>query len=389
MRTPQGKTSDAKDKGDSNLKITRVETIPVRVPLRERFMIRSARGTHAASPFLLVRIHTDAGIVGLGEVSCTPRWSGEDHFTAQHFIQTILAPQLVGEDPTHIDALNLKIERGVARNPFTKAALEMALWDIAGKAVGLPVYRLLGGPVREEVTTKWSISGLEPERSAEIASWAVQQGFKAMKVKVGLDADGDVARVRAVRQAIGEGVRLGVDANGGWPVRTAVAVARRLRDQDLFFVEQPVAQWDIAGMAQVRRRIVPPVVADESVYTTHDAMALVRAQAADVLSVYVGKAGGISNARKVVGVAEAAGVACTIGSNLEMGVGSAAMIHLAMATRGVRAEEFPCDIIGPFYYEDDLLIEPLALSGGRARAHEKPGLGVELDEEKVRRYTVA
>jgi L-alanine-DL-glutamate epimerase-like enolase superfamily enzyme len=370
------------------LKITSVETIPVRVPLREQFMIRSARGTHAASPFLLVKIHTDEGLVGLGEVSCTPRWSGEDHFTAQHFIQTILAPLLIGENPTHIDALNLKIERGVARNPFTKAALEMALWDIFGKSVGLPAYRLLGGPVRSEVATKWSISGQEPERSAEIASWAVDQGFRAMKVKVGLDPNGDVERVRAVRKAIGDGMRLGVDANGGWPVRTALAVVRRLRDQNLFFVEQPVPQWDVSGMAQVRRRISMPVIADESVYTTHDATALIRAQAVDALSVYVGKAGGISNARKIVALAEAAGVACTIGSNLEMGVGSAAMIHLAMATRGVRSEEFPCDIIGPLYYEDDLLSEPLDLSDGHARLHERPGLGVQLDEEKVQRYRV-
>jgi muconate cycloisomerase len=370
------------------LKITGVETIPVRVPLRKRFMIRSARGVHAASPFLLVKIHTDSGIVGLGEVSCTPRWSGEDHFTAQHFIQTILAPLLIGEDPTHIDALNLKIERGVARNPFTKAALEMALWDIFGKSVGLPVYRLLGGPVREEVTIKWSISGLEPEAAANIASWAMEQGFRAMKVKVGLEPNEDVDRVRAVRKAVGENIRLGVDANGGWPVRTALAVIRRVCNQNLFFAEQPVPQWDILGMAQVRSRVSIPVIADESVYTTHDAAALIRARAADVLSVYVGKAGGISNARKIVAVAEAAGVACTIGSNLEMGIGSAAMIHLAMASRGVRAEEFPCDIIGPLYYEDDLLIEPLNLSGGRARPHERPGLGVELDDEKVGRYTV-
>lgn len=352
-------------------------------------MIRSARGTHAASPFLLVKVHTDEGIMGLGEVSCTPRWSGEDHFTAQHFIQTILAPAIIGEDPRQVEALNLKIERGVARNPFTKAALEMALWDIFGKSVNLPVYRLLGGPVREAVATKWSISGQEPEHAAEIAAWAVEQGFGAMKVKVGLDPASDLARVTAVRKAAGDAIRLGMDANGGWPVRVALDVIPRFREQNLFFVEQPVGQWDIAGMAQVRRKISLPVIADESVYTTHDATAIVRAEAADVLSVYVGKAGGIGNARKVVGVAQAAGLACTIGSNLEMGIGSAAMIHLAMATGGVRAEEFPCDIIGPLYYEDDLLTEPLLLGKGRAQPHERPGLGVELDEEKVRRYTVS
>lgn len=352
-------------------------------------MIRSARGTHSVSPFLLVKVHTDSGIVGLGEVSCTPRWSGEDHFTAKHFIQTILAPILIGEDPSQIDPLSMKLDRALARNYFTKSGLEMALWDIAGKAAGVPVYRLLGGAVREEVKTKWSISGIEPPRAAEIASWAIHQGFQTVKVKVGTDPDADVERVAAVRKTVGNTVRVGVDANGGWSVEAALGVIPRLYAHSVFFVEQPVAAADLPGMAEVRRRIHVPVIADESVYTPEDAAAVVRAEAADVLSVYIGKAGGISAARKVVAVAEAAGLACTIGSNLEMGVGSAAMIHVAMATSGVRAEEFPCDIIGPFYYEDDLLREPLQLGKGKARPHDVPGLGVELDDEKVSRYTVA
>ena len=180
----------------------------------------------------------------------------------------------------------------------------------------------------------------------------------------------------------------GIIGGAGTILLKALGAVPRLCEQNIFFVEQPVADWDLAGMSEVRRQIQPPVIADESVYTEHDATAAVRAEAADVFSVYVGKAGGISPARQVVAVAEAAGLACTIGSHLEMGVGSAAMIHLAMATRGVHAEEFPCDIIGPFYYEDDLLVEPLPIRPGNARPHGRPGLGVELDEEKVRRYQV-
>jgi muconate cycloisomerase len=116
-------------------------------------------------------------------------------------------------------------------------------------------------------------------------------------------------------------------------------------------------------------------------------MSVVRAEAADILSVYVGK-GGIGQARKIAAVAEAAGITCTVGSNLELGVASAAMIHLAMATPGIGAEEFPCDIIGPYYYDTDLLAEPLSLSNGRALAPEGPGLGVTLDEEKVAHYRI-
>jgi len=370
------------------VKITRIETLRVQVPIRPQFMIRAAHGCHAVSPFLLVKIHTTDGIVGLGEVSCTPRWSGEDDVTAAHFIHHYMAPLLEGEDPTRIEPLALKLEHAVARNYFTKAALEMALWDILGKAAGKPVYQLLGGPVREAVTTKWSVSGVEPGPAADIASWAVDRGFRTLKVKVGIEPDADVSRVRAVRKAVGPDVRLGVDANGGWRSDAALQVIRRFYDDHLYFVEQPVPPSDIFGMADVRRQIHVPVIADESVFSAGDAAALIRAEAADVFSVYVGKAGGIAAARRIVAMAEAAGVACTVGSNLEMGVGSAAMIHLALATPGIHAEEFPCDIIGPLYYEDDLLTEPLPIAGGTARAHARPGLGVELDEEKVRRYQV-
>ncbi len=370
------------------MKITRIETIAVRVPIRPELAIRSSIGAHTVSPFLLVKIHTDEGITGLGEVSSTPRWSGEDQVTAAHWIQDFLAPQLEGEDPRDAERLTVKLGRALARNPFTKAALEMALWDILGKSLGTPVYRLLGGPVREFVPTKWSVSGVEPEKAAQIARWAVEQGFRAMKVKVGLDPDQDVARVRAVRDAVGPKVRIGVDANGGWSPSVAVQTIGRLCEYDIFFVEQPVAPLDVAWMADVRRQVIPPIVADESVYTAHDAMALARAGAADVFSIYVGKSAGISPARKIAAVAEAAGLACTVGSNLELGIGTAAMIHLALSTPGIAAEEYPCDIIGPLYYEDDILAEPLPITGGQARADERPGLGVDLDEKKVERYRV-
>src|SRR5205085_9093729 len=131
---------------------------------------------------------------------------------------------------------------------------EMALWDILGKASDLPVYRLLGGPVREFVPTKWSVSGLDPDRAAEIAAWAIEQGFRAMKVKVGIDPEQDIARVAAVRKAVG-GIRLGVDANGAWNVEQAVRMIRRLEDFDITFAEQPIAPGDVEALAEVRNSI--------------------------------------------------------------------------------------------------------------------------------------
>jgi muconate cycloisomerase len=303
-------------------------------------------------------------------------------------IQQELAPVLIGEDPTQIERVIRLMNRTVANNPFTKAGIEIALWDILGKVAGLPVYRLLGGAVRDFVTTKFSVSGLEPAKAAEVAAWAVAQGFRTMKVKVGIDPDQDVARVRAVREAIGPDIRLGVDANGGWAPRVAIQTIRRLYPYNIFFAEQPVADLDIAWLADVRSQVEVPVMADESVYSLQDAMSIVRASAADILSVYVGKGGGISAARKIAAVAEAAGIVCTVGSNLELGVASAAMIHLAMATPTIAAEEFPCDILTPFFYETDLLVESLPITAGSARPSDRPGLGVELDETQLRRYRV-
>jgi muconate cycloisomerase len=372
------------------MKITAVETIPIRVPLKASVAIKSGRGgSHTESPYLLVKIWTDAGYVGVGEVSCTPRWSGEDQFTAAHYINNYFAPLLIDEDPTDIAALTEKFTFPVSGNPFTKSGIEMALWDLLGKAIGKPVYELLGGKVREQVATKWSVSGQPPEKAAQIARWAVEQGFKKMKVKVGIDPEGDVARVRAVREAVGSAIKIGVDANGGWgSAEVAIATITRLKQLDIYFAEQPVPAGDIDAMADVRRAVDLPIVADESLYTIADARALHRRGSCDVFSIYIGKAGGILPAMKIAQFAGSVGLKCTIGSNLELGVGTAAMTHVALATQAIDPDSFPCDIIGPFFYEDDIVKEPLPIAPGSARANDKPGLGVELDDDKVERYRV-
>jgi len=374
------------------LKITKIETIPIRIPVKPEFAIRSGRGgSHTVSPFLLIKVHTDEGLTGIGESSSTPRWSGEDQFTGAHLIQTCLEPLLVGEDPLLVETLTQKFRLAFAGNYFTKAAVEMAFWDIAGKAAGKPVYELLGGKVRDSIKTKWSVSGVEPARAAEIARWAISQGFSTMKVKVGIDPESDLARVRAVREAIGPEVKLGVDANGGWTVDSAIETIVRLKQEcGIYFAEQPVPPEDATLMAEVRRKTQLPIIADESIYTMQDARTLVHFQAADVFSIYIGKAGGIGPAKQIIEFAQAAGIKCTIGSNLELGVASAAMIHLGMAARGITPEEFPCDIIGPFYYETDVVREPLPIAPGKAASAvpARPGLGVELDEEKVNRLRV-
>ena len=367
------------------MKITQIETIPVNVPIRAEVAITSSLGSHTSSLFLMLRVHTDEGLIGLGEVSGTARWSGEDHVTANRLIHEYLEPVLTGRDPLNIEAAVALMGRSVANNPFTKSGVELALWDILAKAAGLPLYRLLGGAVRETVPLKFSISGAAPAKAAELAQWAVAQGFRTMKVKVAMPG-GDWERVRAVRHAIGDEVRLGVDANGGWSVREAIRSLRQMTALGVYFAEQPVAPVDISWMAEVRRNTELPVMADESLYSLQDAMALARSSAADMFSLYIGKSG-LSGARKIAAVAEAAGLICTIGSNMELGVATAAMIHLAASTPAIDAETVPCDILSHLFYDTNLLTEPL-VQGAVARPPQKPGLGVELDEESIRRYRV-
>jgi L-alanine-DL-glutamate epimerase-like enolase superfamily enzyme len=396
------------------MKITRIETIPVRVPIKPALAIRGGRGlSHSVSPFLLVKVHTDEGIVGVGEASCTARWSGEDQVTAAHYVNTYFAPLLVGEMLTldDVERVSAKFMAAVAGNYFTKACVEMALWDIVGKALDKPVWQLIAQRSRHTpcavaaapdadgtrsvlatlaVPTKWSVSGVDPAKAAEIAKWAVAQGFSKMKVKVGIDPREDMARVRAVREAVGPAIKLGVDANGGWPTPDiAIETINQLCDHcQIYFAEQPVPPGNPATMAEVRRNVSAPIIADESVYSLDDAIILARAEAADVFSIYVGKAGGIGPARAIAEFAQSVGIKCTIGSNLELGVGSAAMIHLALSTPSFDAETYPCDIIGPLFYEDDVLAEPLPIYGGSAQVHDRSGLGVELDDAKIEKYRV-
>ena len=370
------------------MKITAIETTPINVPIVPERATVGGRGKHTTSPFLILRVRTDEGITGLGEVSCTPGWSGEDQVTAAHFVETVLAPLLIGADPLAITVHTAAMRRALANNPFTRAGIEIALWDILGKVTGQPLHALLGGAVRNEVRTKYSVSGLEPVKAAKLASWAVEQGFTAMKVKVGIEPESDIQRVREVRAAVGDDILLGVDANGGWDVATATALLPRLAELGIAFVEQPVPEGDHRWLARVRSQSAMPIIADESLSTAQDALALIAAEAADVFSIYVGMGGGIGEARSVATVAGAAGLICTLGSNLELGIAQAAMIHLGLALPAIKPERIPCDIISRFFYVGDIVREPLPVEGGLARPLTGPGLGVDLDEAAVARFRV-
>ncbi len=273
-------------------------------------------------------------------------------------------------------------------NPFTKAAVEMALWDIAGKALGVPVYQLLGGKLHDVIPTKMMIGAFDLPRVRSLAEQFLGWGIRCLKVKVGIDLAGDVARVRAVRELAGPEVPITIDANCGWTVTTARIALEQLRPFNVLVAEQPIAPGDTESMAYLRTVGGIPIMADESVFTLADAWNVLRAHAADVISVYPGKNGGIAGSIEIAHLAEAAGITCHVGSNLELGIGSAAMLHLAAAVPNIDSATYPADILGPHYHEADLLTEPLDLKPDGARVPDGPGLGVELDEEQLSRFRV-
>ncbi len=368
------------------MKIIRIEAIPVRVPLKKGMTTKTAHGEHVVSEYVVVKVHTDEGIVGLGEATVAVRWTGETSQSCVHAIEQIIAPSLCGADPREISRARQTIDTAIKLNPFTKAGVEMALWDILGKSCRASVSQLLGGKVREAAPIKMVIGAFELDRVRSLAEQFLEWGVKCLKVKVGLVPDEDVARVQAVREVAGPNVPITIDANCGWDFTAARQTLRRLEPLGVIVAEQPIAPEDPEAMARLRRETNIPLMADESLFTLADAWRLARHDAVDVLAIYPGKHGGIAATAEIVHVAQAAGMRCAIGSNLELGIGTAAMLHVALALSPVDSDAFPADLIGPLYHEADLLTEPLALGPAAASAPAGFGLGVELDEDQLARW---
>jgi muconate cycloisomerase len=363
--------------------ITAVSAEPITGRVREDIAIISSLGSHQAGNYVLVRVRDDAGRVGLGEASVTSVWSGETQAGTIALVRDVLAPLVVGADPFDVEWISRRLDRAAFGNSFAKAALEMALLDLQGQTLGVPVYNLLGGrePAGENgragIRLKFVVGAVEPELAAQRARRMVERGWRAIKVKVGRHPhpQADVDRLRAVREAIGPDVWLSVDANGGYTVEQAVWAAARLEKLNVVLFEQPTRRGDHVAMAAVRRRSGILIMADESVFTPLDALDVIRHEAADVLSLYPGKHGGVRATQQIAKLAEAAGIPCTIGSNLEREVATAAMAHVTVATANIQCERFPGDLIGPVYFDRPLSREPLRYEADRLWVPETPGLG--------------
>jgi muconate cycloisomerase len=384
------------------MKITQIETIPIRLPTRRVHQWASL--TTPIGVYVIIKLHTDEGLIGFGEAPVLKDWGGdhgkyfgETPQTTIHIINDILAPALAGQDPCRFEALHALMDKAVKGYPYCKAAVDAALYDVVGKKFAIPAYQLLGGLVRERVPIAHSLGLMEIDKAVDEAMQAKAEGVKTIKLKAGVEQKRDIELVRRIREAIGPELNICVDANQGYPTaKAAVKVTKAMAEYNLLYMEQPVE--GIEQMAEVARRVDTPIMADESAWTPQDVIEIIQKKAADMVSIYTTKPGGMFKAKKVAAVAEAAGLKCNVNGSVETGVGNAANLHLAASTGVVT---YGCVVpvstpkgkgkggIAGIYYQDDIIVEPFAYSDGDIVVSPKPGLGIELDEDKLKYYRIA
>jgi L-alanine-DL-glutamate epimerase-like enolase superfamily enzyme len=373
------------------LRITKVEAIPLRLPVK--YILKLATGEYPFLEPVLVKIHTNLGVIGIGEVECYPgydRIGPEPPKGVVQLLEEILTPLLIGENPFDIELIYQKMNTAIQGHVWVKAGVDIALWDLMGRALNVPTYYLLGGAVRRESQVEgvgYGIPMVEPEEVAKIAKDAVDRGFSELELKVGdRYPTKDVERLRMAREAVGSKPSIKLDFNKGYNATTAILIIREMEQYGPQWVEQPVDYWDLEGMVRIRNSIKTPLVADECVNTAHEMMIVAKMGAADAIHIKPAVKGGLTEAKRIEFVASAAGMFIIPGTMVPTGVGMGA-VHSFLAScrqvhRGIHGS--PMDLLA-----DDIVKDPIPPGSPTIHISNKPGLGFELDEEKVAKYRTA
>jgi L-Ala-D/L-Glu epimerase len=387
------------------MRITRITATPIRVPLPQAPYTTDGAGSkfHRGKrgritplrprpllEYVIVAIETDEGVTGWGEGQADVGFFGHTVEDVLVAVTDYLGPHLVGRDPFAREHLMDVVDyRG---HSCAKAAIDMALHDLIGRALETPVSTLIGGRHAERIGVSLEIAGGSPDAMAEECLRFMALGVQEFKAKIGWNPDQDADRLRAIRDAVGPDVRLRADANQGYDAKEAIRFCRLVERADvgLGLLEQPLLAHDLTGMALVRAAVETPICADEACYSPQDALRIVQAGAADVLNVKIGKAGGLLPAKKIAAIAEAAGLRCVLGTAFGTGLEIAAKLHLASSTASiVDAVEFTeiglhDALLGGGHASDFAL--PLRDHGLAVPAG--PGLGVALDPARLRDHAV-
>lgn len=371
-------------------RITGVELIPVSSPLKHAFTMREE--TLRAIDSVLIKLHTDAGIVGVADSgNVSPWYLGETQESVMAMISSVFFPEILeGEAATNIERIVARMEFLCRENSQAKALVDYALHDIKGKLYGVPVYELLGGRSVDRIKLAWVMSAAEPGPAVAMARRAVAEGFDALKLKTGHGtlAD-DIEMVAAVRDAVGPDVKLWVDVNGHWIYQDALQAIRALEPYDMWFVEQPLPEWDIDGAARLRGKVSTPIYADESARRLVDVQEIIRRDAADGLMIKVPKAGGLLRSQQWIAIAQSAGLSVMCGCMAGCGLEAAAYSHLLCSNEW--ASRFAHENLGPLHIhdvfntvdepiDDDLALKVPRYQGGYLYPTDTPGIGAEVND---------
>jgi len=364
----------AQEKSHVPAKSTRIRDIdifPFNLPVKET--IKIAIGTDIASDSVLVRLRTEDGVIGYGEASPYSPVTAETQ-QSDVAIGKSLAAFVKGKDAFSIPRIVAEMEVFTPGNGSIKAALETALWDICGKVTGQPICNLLGC-YRDSFESDMTVGIDTPQVMAEKARGIVQQGFRNVKVKVGDNPSLDIERIRAVRASVGPDIKVRIDANQGWSPAECVRVLRAVADVGLQFCEQPVVYWDWAGLRFIRENVSTPIMVDEAVHVSHDAIVGIRENAMDAINIKLMKCGGILQAVRIAQVADAANLKCMLGCMDETRLGLTAAAHVVASQKNI---EF-ADLDAFLFHAVDPVIGGMELRKGTIHMPTGPGLGLDLD----------
>jgi len=353
------------------LKITKLSVYCYSAPLKVPF-VTSLRRVDSLEG-IIVKIDTSDGLYGLGEGAPTAAITGDSEASIVYALKEIIAPRIVGMDLGCFDSLMDAISTSMVHNSTPKAMADIALHDLRAKALGLPLYKLLGG-AKETLETDITISLGEVGQMAADAARAVAEGYRALKVKVGAGSpEADALRAREVRAAASD-AEIRIDANQAWTPKEAVAAIGLMEDAGVgaSLVEQPVAAGDFEGLRFVRDRIATPVLADESAFSVADVVKILEGRAADMINIKLLKCGGIHEAEKIAGLCETYRVPAFMGCMLEGHISAGAAAHFAAGRRVVEK----CDLDGPLLLGDDPIIGGPVFEGPHIRLTGEAGIGV-------------
>ena len=357
------------------LHITSIEIYKLLIPLKEPFVI--SLGTQFNADNVLIVIRTNENITGFGECSPYMSINGESVDTC-FIVAQYLAHSLKGNNPLQIEDCILAMDKVIYGNQSIKSAFDMALYDIAAKHNNMPLYKFLGGEKNKIITTDMTVGIGSPTKMASDALRFKELGFPAIKVKLGQSTDIDVARIKAIREAVGNALPLRIDANQGWSVPTAISTLQALAPYQIEHCEEPIARWNFMELSQVKKESPIKIMADESCCTHHDAIRLAKLQACDYFNIKLGKSGGIFNALKIIEVGKQANIKLQIGSFMESRLATSAFIHFAYCDDLI----IHFDLDTPLMMAEDPVQNGLQyMPNGVVEIDDTPGIGASIDEQ--------